>query len=228
MSAAIHPSHWNWIEISAIATCVLAIGTFWMAIGTRRLGREGRIQQDIASRSEYSLHQPIFIPIIPHRDTDSRTSQYTLTGGATIEKHVEASFFSNQPTNNVNIRIVLKNVGTGPGRIIQTPSSVLVNAAIGSGLEARADPNPLVVAPGDTVDIWAIGKPKMANLVMDTPSERGIAYYARIRFQYTDLSNLMITDCDILFDVAFEDELRPIDIFTTQPRPYDITIDGSL
>ncbi len=106
------------------------------------------------------------------------------------------------------------------GRIIQTPTSVIVNAAIGAGFEARAEPNPVVVAPDDTVEIWAIGKPTMSNFVIDPPSERGINYYARVRFQYTDLEYLMVTDCDILFDIAFEDELRPVDIFNSRPRRY--------
>lgn len=233
MPAFMHPSHWNWLEISAAATIALALGTFWMAWGTRRLGKQALIesgnahqlasaaedQRDIAARNEYASRQPIFIPIIPHRDSDTRVASYAV-GNALIERHVEASFVSVQPTNNVTVRIVLRNVGQGVGRIIEAPALVLVTVAIGAGLETVGIPNPLVVAPGDTVEIWAIGRPKMTNQLVSDYIVRGVSPYARVEFQYTDLTDTMITDCDILFEQVFEDELRPIDIVNSHPRPF--------
>jgi hypothetical protein len=206
-----------------------------MAWGTRRLGKQALIesgnahdlakaaedQRDIASRNEYASRQPIFIPIIPHRDTDDRQSDY-LVGSAVITKHVEASFVSIQPTNNANIRIVLRNVGRGVGQILQFPYPIRISAAIGAGLEALGTPSPVIVGPGDTVEIWAIGKAVMTRQIPPLEMVRGFTPYLRLQFQYTDLTNTMVTDCDILYDQAFGDELRPIDATNSHPQPFPI------
>jgi hypothetical protein len=240
MFSSIHPSHWDWTAIAALSTVALAIGTFWMAWGTRRLGKQALAesvnahrlavaaeeQRDIASRNEYSASQPILIPIIPRRDTDDRTAQY-IVGNTVIDKLVEASFLAITPTNRVTVRIVLRNVGQGVGRILQEPNGVLVEADIGSGFKANGISDPVVVAPGDTVEIWAIGTPTMSPSPVPEWIVRGNHPYVRVQFQYTDLANAMVTDCDILFQPVHEDELRPIDIVNSDPRPFTPNLDGS-
>jgi hypothetical protein len=234
MIGVIHPSSWNWTAISAVATIALAGGTFWMALMTRRLARQAldetvnahilakaaEDQRDIASRNEYASRQPVFIPIIPHIDTDNRQAPYPVAGGTTIQKHVEASFVHIAPSNTVTVRIVLRNVGRGAGRILQEPEPVLVEAAIGAGMSAPAGPNPVVVGPGDIAEIWAIGKPTMSPSPVPPMLIRGFEPYVRVRFQYTDLTNTMITDCDILFQEIRDKELRAIDLKNSSPRPF--------
>jgi len=233
MPASIHPSNWDWTAISAIATTALALGTFWMAIMTRRLATEGikevdnanklakaaEGQRDIAARNEYSQRQPVFIPIFPRQRNEERLRAFKFQDGE-VKRDCDASFINESATNTVSVRIVLRNVGKGAGRIIEDRSSNFVEVNVGAGMSTGGSPVPVVVAPGETVEIWAVGKPSMSTQLSSRSKIRGIEPFARVRFHYTDLTNSMVTECDILYEQYSDDELRPVDMQNSEPRPF--------
>ena len=56
-------NQWNLFEtVSTIATFLLALGTFGMAIYTRELAKSSEEQRTIASKSEFAARQPVVIP----------------------------------------------------------------------------------------------------------------------------------------------------------------------
>jgi len=227
-----HSSDWNWTAISAIATIVLALGTFWMAFMTRKLAKEGvsevsnanklakaaEDQRDIAVRNEYSQRQPVFIPIFPRQRNEERLTSFKFQDGE-VKRDPEASFINTSSTNTVSVRIVLRNVGRGAGRIIQNSTTNIVDVDVGAGMSALGTPVPLVVAPGETVEIWAVGKPTMSSRISPRSKIRGIEPFVRMRFRYTDLTNSMVSECDILYEQYSDDELRPVDMQNSEPRP---------
>ena len=233
MSASIHPSNWDWTALGAIATFLLALGTFWMAIMTRRLAKEGieevnnanklakaaEDQRDIAARNEYSQRQPVFIPIFSRQRHEDRLEAFKFQDGE-VKRDRDASFFNESATKTVSVRIVLRNVGKGAGRIIEDSSTNLVEVDVGTGMRAVGSPVPVVVAPGDTAEIWAVGKPTMSPQLSPRKTIRGMEPFARVRFHYTDLTNSMVTKCDILYELYSADELRPVDMQNSEPRPF--------
>ena len=238
MPASIHPSNWNWTAISAIATTALALGTFWMAFMTRRLAKEGiqevsnanklakaaEDQRDIAARNEYSQRQPVFIPIFPRQRNENSLTGFKFQDGE-VKRDFEASFINTSATNTVSVRIVLRNVGKGAGRIIQDSTTNIVDVDVGAGMSAKGSPVPLVVAPGETVEIWAVGKPSMSSQLSPRSSIRGIVPFVRLRCHYTDLTNSFVTECDILYEQYSDDELRPVDLQNSEPRPFTMEDD---
>jgi hypothetical protein len=234
MLASLQSTRWDWNAISALATIFLALSTFVMAWMTRKLAKGGvdearntnrlaeaaEEQRDIAARNEYSGRQPIFIPIIPRGTSPTDKIVFQLESGLHSED-INASFVDLPNSNKVSVRMVLINVGRGAGRILQHPSPISVKVSVGAGLEVKGEPDPIVIAPQDTVEILARGTPQMSTTLIARESVNGREAFAYLDFQYSDLNNEMITDCKVIFEKKENNRLRAIRVENSLPRRFN-------